>query len=91
MTLTDDVTEYFECECSSELISITKWGGDRPEIFMSMYSIGIGGHRPNWRYRLKYIWHIITRGHPYTDSIVLSAEEAGRLSELLAKIGDEEA
>ena len=88
MTPTDDITEYFECECSAEIISISKWRGD-PEIFISMYSIGAGGYRPNWRYRIKYIWHIIKHGHPYTDSIVLSAEEAGRLSELLAKIGEE--
>lgn len=77
-----DYTEYVECECGSEIISITKWDNaepwndDDPEIFLSFYSIGAGGHRPTWRYRLKYIWQIIRRGHPYTDSIVLSEEEA---------------
>ena len=83
----DDIAEYFECECSCSIIAISKWSGD-PEICLSMYSIG-EGRRPNWRYRLGYIWHIIRRGNPYTDSIVLSGEEAGRLSKLLAKIGDE--
>ncbi len=83
----DDITEYFECECSCAILSISKWRGD-PEIAMSMYSIG-EGYRSNWRFRLGHIWHIIRRGNPYSDSIVLSGEEARRLSELLAKIGDE--
>ena len=89
MMPTDDITEYFECGCSGEIIAVSKWRGD-PEICLSMYSIG-EGYRPNWRFRFRHIWHIIRRGHPYSDTIVLSGEEAGRLSELLANIGDEEA
>lgn len=88
MMPTDDITEYFECECSCTIIAILKWRGD-PEICLSMYSID-EGHRANWRFRLGHIWHIIRRGNPYSDSIVLSGEEAGRLSDLLTKISDEE-
>jgi hypothetical protein len=89
MKLTDDITEYFECECSCAIISISKWRGD-PEVCFSMYSIGEGS-RASWRFRLGHIWHIIRRGNPYSDSIVLSGDEASRLAELLAKIGNEEA
>ena len=88
MTPTDDITEYFECECSCAIIAISKWRGD-PEICLSMYHIG-EGHRPLWRYRLRHIWYIVRHGHPYSDTIVLSGEEAGRLSELLAKIAADE-
>ncbi len=89
MTTTDDITEYFECECGCAIIAISKWRGD-PEICMSMYSSGAGGGRPAWRYRLEYIWHIIRHGHPYTDAVVLSGEEAGRLAEVLTKISEDE-
>ncbi len=83
-------TEYFECECGSEIIAISAWEDtdwEEGEIIMSLYSIGAGGHRPTWRYRIKYIWHIIRRGHPYSDAVVLSREEATRLSDTLREMG----
>jgi hypothetical protein len=52
------------------------------EFYLAMYTYGANSDRKvSWKYRLKTIWRIITKGTPYSDQIVISEEEATRLVE----------
>ena len=69
------------CECGSEAIQVSWWEDD-PEVFLSNWSHGSGGIV--WRHRLKHIWQILRKGHPYTDSVILSPDEAKKLADALS-------
>lgn len=71
--------KFFECSCSSELLSVDKFD-DEPEIYMSIWYRGVP--RPmSWRDKFRYCWRIITHGSPYGDQIVLSKETATDLAD----------
>ncbi len=64
-----------KCSCSCEMLEIQKDTDIHSEslYFLSMFKNAYG-----WKYtftqRLRHIWQIITKGHPYTDSMVLTKE-----------------
>ena len=74
----DKTRTMVHCECGSEAIQITKWA-DESEVYMSWWTRGHGGNMPIWRFQLQHIWHIIRKGTPYSDDIVLSQDETKTL------------
>ncbi len=72
------------CECGSEAIQVS-WWDDEPEVFLSNWTSGLPNTGIVWKHRIKHIWQIITRGHPYTDSVILSPDEAKKLADALWK------
>jgi hypothetical protein len=79
---------FIECQCGSEMLNLERveFGDeDTPKdisICISFYRYGHNAHY-SWEWRLKYIWWIITKGHPYADSIVLNEKEQNKLVEFL--------
>ena len=79
--------EFFTCICDGTAICLSHYPNDPDdnEISISLWERKLGGHGDDWGYRLRHIWQIITRGHPYTDAVVLRQEDALRL---LAKLSE---
>jgi hypothetical protein len=72
---------FIECDCHSEMLQV-EWDDEYDLVYMSYYSYGHNRKFP-WLYRLKYIWEILTKGHPYSDCIVLSHNERHKLLDIL--------
>ena len=59
-----------KCSCGNEMLSIMHIDEEYYlSLFMNSYDYSY-----SWSQRLRHIWQIITKGHPYTDSIVLDSD-----------------
>jgi hypothetical protein len=83
-------SEFFPCSCIGTCsgINVTLWTeifDDKKvdyELLLSMYSKG-HSNKFTLRDRLRFIWRIITCGHPYDDVVVLTNEDRKRLIKFL--------
>lgn len=64
-------------------------GDDDKFICLSLWRHGVDGHRASLRDRLEHIWHIIKRGHPYTDTVLLKPKRAHELGSQLCRMAEE--
>jgi hypothetical protein len=66
--------KFIECSCHNEIICIED---DESSIYLSMYEFGRHGNNtvPFWS-RFRWIWHFLKTGCPYSDSVVLSKQDA---------------
>lgn len=77
---------YIKCECGSELI-VVEPDNDDAIIYMSMFEKGIdNNYSMTLREKLRWCWHILTTGKPFTDELVLSYSEAKKLGNYLIKV-----
>jgi hypothetical protein len=77
---------FFLCECTNEALLCSRFQGkDENEIFMSIFTCGQFHSKPNLIQRLKYCWYHLKTGKKYEDQIVLSFNEAQKLSVWLAQ------
>lgn len=83
----------FRCDCITEGIVVMRLDDDNngcegaPFIELAFWQYG-QVHIHNWRYKLRYIWRIITKGTPYTDMVWMRKEQAKDLAnEILKKCG----
>lgn len=83
---TESNTAYFQCSCSSEMLSIEKFT-DEPEIYMSIWYRGAQAPM-RWRDKIRYCWRIITEGSPYGDQLVLDKDTAALVSAHIHKLLD---
>ena len=76
--------EFYVCSCSATAISLSRYKDDPiGEIHISMWEQGISARRDSWWERLRHIWHIIRKGHPFEDYLILSQEDAVSLTSKL--------
>ena len=73
--------EFYVCSCGANAISLLRWVGDPDDtdISISMWERGSSGREDSWHERLRHIWHIIRKGHPFEDEVILSQDDALRL------------
>ena len=80
----------FRCDCITEGIVVMKLDDDSndckgaPFIELAFWQCG-HVHIHDWRYRLRNIWQIITKGTPYTDMVWMRREQAKALAEEILK------
>jgi hypothetical protein len=67
---------FIQCACFGEIVHVSR-DEDSGEIYVSCYEPR--GTKYTWGYRLKHIWHILTKGHPYHDDVILSVEDSKQL------------
>jgi len=74
------------CDCYHHAIAVSDEFVEEGEgeIYLSFWRYG--NYEGGWRERLRHIWHILKYGHPYTDEIVLRAEQALKLTERLTGV-----
>lgn len=76
---------FIQCSCSSEALCLEKDQED-DYLYVSIWERGYAkDSRYSWRQRIKHCWHVLTKGRPYGDQIVL--DKAGR-SELVYALVD---
>ena len=84
-----DQNELFvECDCHSHVIVVNKMDEDGYgdfEYCMAFFERGYDGRILSFKNRLRWCWHILRYGHPWTDSIILDRNKAKRLGEFLSK------
>jgi len=72
---------FYICTCGATAVCLSCVGyADEPEICLSMWSLGFDGPGGRWKEKLRHIWHIIVRGHPYEDSVILSQGDATKMA-----------
>lgn len=83
--------KFYECECSTEVIAISK-DRDDPEdsyIYLAFFNQGFHGiYALTWKARLRAIWTIITKGTLWADNIILSPKEAKNLAKGLIEFSE---
>jgi len=67
------------CECYGEMLVIDH---DDGQFYLSLFKHEYG-YNYTFTQRIRHIWAILTKGHPYTDSVVLSRNKALELQEWL--------
>jgi len=98
MITTRDETkkEYIECECGTHLLQIThdvEYFDDsernttqvRQEFWLAMFTYGKYNKKPSFWERLKIIFNYLKTAKMYEDQVILSAEEAKKLSTFINK------
>jgi hypothetical protein len=82
---------YIECDCHSEglVAEVFNWEEDFPdesggrlpiELWISFFSKSqMGKGKLRFKDKLKWLWHIFTKGYAYTDMIILDKENAEAL------------
>jgi hypothetical protein len=81
-----EIREFIPCECGAEAVVLSYWPDDEDKmIFLSMWAVQPGGRFYDWRHKIQHIWHILKKGHPYTDDIVLNLKEVERLRNALTR------
>jgi hypothetical protein len=85
--------EFIECECGTEGVHVSMdfdvvqhMDEPKPRITQTYYLAFFGyGHirKTGWRYKLRHIWHVIKEGTPYKDMVIMTPEEAMKLSNFI--------
>ena len=79
---------HIECDCHTEMVTLEKFDKE-PTIYLCMWSRGhwaSGGM--DIRNRIRWIWRIISKGHPYADEICLDVVKARRMAETLNRLAN---
>lgn len=81
------IRKFITCSCESEAILLEKYKGE-DEVYLSLFGRGLNIKRYNIKDRIRHIWHIIVKGFPYTDEIVLSKEKVKELAQTLNSLSE---
>lgn len=86
-----NIEEFISCVCKEHAIKV-EFNAEENEMYMSLFSYGITSNMSipaPWKYRLGYIWRIITKGTPYADSIILNKEDILKFKKIINRIEKE--
>ena len=83
-----DKRQIFQCECGCHAVFVTNWD-DEDMVCFSMWRYGTP--RYSLKERLRAIWYILKRGHPYEDEVILDYPAAQELARFLLEQAQEPA
>ena len=75
--MNDNNEVHLKCSCYSHELHIEK-DGDGNQWYISIWNRG-NNINYSWQYRIRHIWRIITKGHPYEDELVMDESEMIKL------------
>lgn len=75
--------EIVRCKCKGHILTVER-DEEYNDNCISFWTLGHDGNY-DWIFRLRLIWQVITRGHPYTDTIILNRRETQKLIKILSK------
>jgi len=78
----NDESIFLMCECYSHALFVEKFH-DEPEVSISLFERGYDGKQIGFVERLRWCWRILTKGHPWTDSVILNKDNQKHLSDFL--------
>lgn len=76
--------KFIMCDCYSHALLLEKDDED-DSLYISMFERGFDGKKMSIRDRLRWAFHIIINGHPYTDMIILDTDKVKDLNNFLKK------
>ena len=75
---------FLPCCCNNEGLLVRHRKTCGSEYQFSYWSTGTGCSAYTWKQKLRFIWHLLRTGNPFTDMIVLEPSEAKHLAKFLA-------
>lgn len=80
--------KFIQCQCGTEGIMISYDYKEKglPVIDLAFFVYGYITNRPLtlWK-KLRYCWHILIKGEPFTDEVILNQKNAKELAKELIK------
>ncbi len=78
----DNPSISLKCDCSCSQLEV-EYDKEEKWFYLSMWYRGYKTKKMDWRNRLRWIWQILTKGNLWSDHMILSRENADKLSKFL--------
>jgi hypothetical protein len=78
----DNPSVTVKCECSCSQLEV-EFDQEDNWFYFSMWYRGGQTQKMDWRNRIRWAWNILTKGNLWTDHMILSRENADKLSKFL--------
>lgn len=75
--------QFLICSCKSHALLVEKFT-DEESVYLSIFERGLRGRILPWTERIRWCWQILTKGSPWSDSVILDNEEKKRLRKFLS-------
>lgn len=86
----NDDTKFIICDCYNHGLFVEKIEeDDQKDLYISLFNRGFSYPKMPWKQRFRWIWKILTKGHPYTDMIILNESKVKDFQLFLSKNFDE--
>jgi hypothetical protein len=82
MKSSKDKSIFIKCECHGEGMGVD-YDAEDGYYYFSYWKYGISNESLSWRDRLRYCWHVLTKGKAFNDEVVLTQESADKLIDFL--------
>ncbi len=84
--------KFYECACNSEgiMISYEHEDDEFKQLDMAFFNNGFNGKQLGFKERLRWAWHILRKGLPWIDCVILDKKTAKELGKDLLKWGNNE-
>jgi hypothetical protein len=79
---TDEEPLFADCCCGSEMFEIRR---SMENFDLSIWNRGMSSRPLCWKERLRWCWRILRTGDPWADSIIVSDENAMKISNYINK------
>ncbi len=80
--ISDNPSIMLKCECSCSQLEV-EFDQEDNWFYLSMWFRGGQTKKLDWKNKLRWIWNILTKGNLWTDHLVISKENADKLSKFL--------
>jgi hypothetical protein len=82
------ISHFEKCECSGHMLEVEryvwKWKeGEEDGFNFACWEMGHRGGSMRWKERIRWCWHLLTKGTLWADSIMITNEGARRVSEFI--------
>lgn len=75
----ENIKKLYTCQCHSEAITL-EFNPEDKEVYLTGWQMSPGVGVMSFYNRLRWIWHILTKGYPFNDHIILSYDIARQVS-----------
>lgn len=76
------MNKFFKCSCCCHLLEIEK---DEEDLFsFTIWELGYDG-KLSWREKIRWMWHILVKGKPWADHVLLTREQIREMRQFLQK------
>lgn len=75
-------SKFLICDCYEHGLLVERYG-DEEEVCISLFERGLNGRILSFTERLRWCWHILRYGSPWSDFIILNVENQKQLKKFL--------
>ena len=80
--------ERLVCKCGTHERSVRASGDMDGDIEIAFWKTGFHAYKLKWPKRLRQIWDILTKGHAYSDMLILNQADQAKLADIISKSHD---